>query len=70
MTIKPNFACCFLIPVINQHHEFVLHQCSCHSNENGSGDVVSTLEGSMGVVELEGFSMTDSEILASDFSFE
>lgn len=34
-------------------------------------DVVSTLEGSMDVVvELEEVSMTDSEILASDFSFE
>lgn len=32
--------------------------------------VVSTLEGSMDAVELEEVSVTDSEILASDFSFE
>lgn len=31
---------------------------------------LSTLEGSMDVVELEEVSMTDSVILASDFSFE
>lgn len=30
-------ACCFLIPVINQHHDFVLDQCFCHPNEKVSG---------------------------------
>lgn len=39
-------------------------------NENGLGDVVSILEGLMGVVEFEEFLMIDFESLVFDFLFE